>query len=90
MDKQFLFERCAALSASPVLNERQIGWSGRWTLMGDFVVCSQCLVAQPIDMADQAFMHLPGCMAIQYGLHPWHELSAVLSQLPPLIKEPLH
>lgn len=77
-----MFERCVAFRNSSVLNERQIGWSGRWTLMGDFVVCSQCLVAQPIDMAEQAFIHLPGCVAIQYGLYPWHELQQILGQLP--------
>jgi hypothetical protein len=50
--------------------------------MGDFVVCSQCLVAQPIDMADQPFDHSPDCLASQYGRHPWHELSEVLSTIP--------
>lgn len=90
MDKNLLFERCVVLSSSNVLNERQIGWSGRWILMGDFVVCSQCLVAQPIDMADQVFIHLPGCVAIQYGLHPWHELQQILHKLPPLPKADCH
>lgn len=37
MDKHDVFERCVTLSNSSVLSERQIGWSGRWTLMGDFV-----------------------------------------------------
>ncbi|KFE51720.1 hypothetical protein IV02_11065 [Pseudomonas syringae] len=90
MDKQGMFERCVALRDSSVLNERQIGWSGRWTLMGDFVVCSQCLVAQPIDMAEQPFSHLPGCVAIQYGLYRWHELQQVLGQLPPQCLENRH
>lgn len=60
MNQDKVFERCVALSVSSVLNERLIGWSGRWTLMGDSVVCGQCLVAQPIDMAEQPFSHLPG------------------------------
>ena len=53
-------------------------------------MCSQCLVAQPIDMAEQPFMHLPGCVAIQYGLNPWNELQQILSQLPLLAEESRH
>lgn len=82
MNKHGVFERCVALGDSSVLNERQIGWSGRWILMADFVVCSQCLVAQPIDMAEQSFTHSPGCVASRYGLYPWHELHQILRQLP--------
>ncbi|WP_122662321.1 hypothetical protein [Pseudomonas viridiflava] len=85
MNRNVIFERCVELSASQVLNEQQIGWSGRWTLMGDFVVCSQCLVAQPIDMAHQKFVHLPGCLATQYGAYPWQELSSLLKQIPQLL-----
>lgn len=82
MDKQSLFELLVALGASDVLNERQLSWSSRWFLMGDFVVCSQCLVAQPIDMGDQKFEHLSGCLANQCRSQPWHELHAILSQIP--------
>lgn len=57
--------------------------------MGDFVVCSQCLAAQAIDMADQPFpfAHLLRCVAIRYGLYPWHELKTLLEKipLPPMI-----
>ena len=90
MDKHAVFERCVTLSDSCVPNERLIGWSGRWTLMGNSVVCSQCLVDQPIDMADQPFLHLPGCVAIQYGLYPWYELQQILGQLPPQDPERRH
>ena len=82
MEHKTVFQRCVALTGSSDLNERQIGWSGRWTLMGDFVVCSQCLLAQPIDMANQPFFHLPGCVSIQYGLYPWHELKILLEKIP--------
>lgn len=82
MEHKTVFRRCVQLGESSVLNDRQIGWSGRWSLMGDFVVCSQCLVAQPINMADQPFIHLPGCVAIQYGLYPWQELKGLLGSIP--------
>lgn len=85
-----LFERCIALSVSHVLNERQIGWAGRWCLMGDFVVCTQCLAAQPIDHAQQSFPHLPDCVAREYCLNPWLELRQLLTQLPLLSQPPLH
>lgn len=82
MEKRALFDYCVALSGSSLISERQIEWSGRWTLMGDFVVCSECYVAQPIDMASQSFEHSPGCLANQYGRQPWFELIDVLSQIP--------
>jgi hypothetical protein len=56
-------------------------------VMGDFVVCSQCLIAHPIDMADQAFAHSPGCVAEHLGLHPWHELRDILNAIPPLPRQ---
>lgn len=87
MDKQSLYEHCVDLSGSTEINEQQIGWSGRWTLMADFVVCSQCLVAQPIDMASQSFQHAPGCIAKMYGAYPWYELIAILGNVPLLSKD---
>lgn len=84
MNKQSLYEHCVDLSGSTDINEQQIGWSGRWTLMADFVVCSQCLIAQPIDMASQAFQHLPTCLANTHGAYPWYELTAILSNIPPM------
>ncbi|MEE3509655.1 hypothetical protein QN399_26040 [Pseudomonas sp. 10C3] len=84
MTEDSLFARCIALGHSPLLNERQIGWSGRWTLMGDFMVCSQCLAAQAIDRAHHPFPHLPDCVAIPHARSPWHELQRLLNQIPPL------
>jgi len=86
-----VFERCVALSASERLSERQIGWTGRWTIMGDFVVCTQCLAAQGIDAAHEPFLHHSNCVAEGYGLHPWHELLAVLAEIqPPVAKRSTH
>lgn len=90
MDDHPVFARCVALDTSAVLNERQIGWSGRWSLMGDFVVCTQCLAAQSIGQACDPFEHEADCVARHYGLHPWHELQRLMNQIPRLPTEPLH
>ena len=90
MTEDTVFARCFALGASAVLNERQVGWSGRWSLIGDFVLCTQCLAAQAIDLAHEPFEHLPDCVSREYGLHSWHELQRLLNQIPPLSKEHLH
>lgn len=83
MTKNSAFERHMLLSVNTVLRERQLSWTERWSLMGDFVICSQCLEEQPIDVANEPFMHLPGCVAIHYALYPWRELGKILNQLPP-------
>lgn len=67
-DWDTVFARCVALDANEVLNERQIGWSGRWSLMGDFVICTRCISAQAIDQAHQPFQHSPDCVAREWVL----------------------
>jgi hypothetical protein len=84
MRKKDSFIRYVVLGHSPVLSDRQTGWTGRWCLMGDVVLCSQCLAAQAIEQAHEPFEHMPGCVARHEGLHPWHELQYLLTQLPPL------
>lgn len=90
MTKDTVFARCVALDASATFNERLTGWSGRWSLMGDFVICTQCLTAQAIEQAHEPFEHLPDCVARKYGLHPWHELQRLLNEISPLSKESVH
>ena len=90
MTEDTVFARCVTLDGSELLHERQIGWAGRWSLMGDFVLCTQCLAAQSIGLAQEPFEHAPDCVASQYGLHPWHELAHLLSQIPSLPVHPLH
>lgn len=85
-----LFARCVALNTSSRLNERQISWTGRWNLMGDFVVCTQCLLAQAIDLAHEPFSHASDCVAREYGLHPWQELQQLLCQIPAISQLQLH
>ncbi|WP_143482396.1 hypothetical protein [Pseudomonas congelans] len=69
---------CQELSKSERLSARVIGWTGRWSLFGSFVLCCQCLNAQSVDDAGRAFTHLPGCTAGQTGSNPWRELRQVL------------
>lgn len=38
------------------------GWAGRWSLLGDFVLCA-CLAAQAIGMAQEPFEHALDCVA---------------------------
>ncbi|SFI36627.1 MULTISPECIES: hypothetical protein [Pseudomonas syringae group] len=63
MTDKTLFARYVALDNSARLNKRLIGWSGRWSLMGDFLICTQCITAQGIDQADRPLQHLPDCVA---------------------------
>ncbi|MBF4554729.1 MULTISPECIES: hypothetical protein [Pseudomonas] len=70
MTKDAVFTHCVALDRSKLLCERQIGWAGRWSLMGDFVICTQCQATQSISLAHEPFDHLPACAAAGYGLHP--------------------
>ena len=56
-----------------------LAWTGRWSMMGDFVVCSECLATQTIYQADKPFEHMSRCSFMKTGLYPWRELKAVLS-----------
>lgn len=90
MTMDTVFARCVALDRSHLLCERQIGWTGRWSLLGDFVICTHCLATQSISLAQQPFEHLDACIARGYGLHPWQELARLMSQIPRLPSEPVH
>ena len=69
---------CEQLSKSDVLSARLIGWTGRWSLCGSFVLCCQCLSLQVVDDASQPFKHLKGCSASEIGRYPWQELREVI------------
>lgn len=81
-----VYRYCETLRLSHRISDQLIGWTGRWSLMGGFVICTQCLATQQVDMANHAFVRLPGCVATRHRGHSWHELSAVLNQLSPLTK----
>lgn len=78
-----VFTYCQTLSNSDLLSARTIGWTGRWSLFGSFILCCQCLSAQTVDDASHPFKHLPGCVGEQLGNFPWHELKRILADLPP-------
>jgi len=69
---------CQNLSKSDVLSARLIGWTGRWSLCGSFVLCCQCLSIQTVDDASQPFKHVKGCTATGVGCYPWQELRQVM------------
>ena len=77
---------CQELSRSEVLSARLIGWTGRWSLFGSFILCCQCLSAQTVDDAGRPFQHLQTCSAAGMGNYPWEELKKVLAA----VAEPAH
>lgn len=79
MTEDRVFARCVALGSSSLLHERLISWAGRWSLMGDFVMCTQCLAAQAVGEAHEPFEHVADCVGTGQGLHPWHELARLLT-----------
>jgi hypothetical protein len=81
---------CHKLSQSDVLSTRVIGWTGRWSMFGSFVLCCQCLNAQGVDEAGQPFEHQHDCTAKGLGLYPWQELKEVLADVrdPPVYISP--
>jgi hypothetical protein len=77
-----VYQYCEILAQSDRLSDKVIGWSGRWSILGSFLICSQCLATQQIDDSSEAFIHLPGCGAASRIDHPWHELMGLLAGLP--------
>jgi hypothetical protein len=84
-DAEDVYRVAKAMSASNDLGERLIGWNGRWSIMGNFAVCSTCLASQPIDQASKPFTHFADCIVIAGDLYPWRELAAILGDLPPML-----
>lgn len=68
---------CQELSKSDVLTCRLIGWTGRWSLFGSYVLCCQCLNGQTVEDAGEPFPHLESCAA--HGMYPWQELKEVMA-----------
>jgi hypothetical protein len=73
---------CEQLSLSHVISDQIIGWTGRWSIMGSFVLCTQCLAMQQASEANAPFVHLQNCIAEHHRRFPWHELATVLGKLP--------
>ncbi|QIQ72096.1 hypothetical protein HBB04_02489 [Pseudomonas coronafaciens] len=77
---------CESLGDSHLMSDRVIGWTGRWSILGSFVICSTCLATQQVDNAHEQFEHLQGCVSTE--LYPWYDLQKVLSQIPLRTEEP--
>jgi len=63
-------------------SEQLIRWSAHWDLLGNQMVCMECLAAQPAEEAGLPFVHLPGCTAKDGSPYPWRDLKAILRDLP--------
>jgi hypothetical protein len=77
-----VYNYCKALGKSDVLSDRVISWTGRWAMMGSFLMCSQCLAIQQVAEARSPFTHLEGCPAIKNDQYPWQELASLMRQIP--------
>ncbi len=83
MPKEFdVYEYCKALSGSERTSDQIIGWTGRWSMMGSFMICTQCLATQQVGESGEQFVHSKGCPAEHGGKYPWHELKSVLGMVP--------
>ena len=58
---------------------RLLHWNATFVLTGKCVVCTGCMIAQPLDDAEVAFLHSPGCKNDDdHARHPWMELHDIL------------
>lgn len=72
---------CLKLSKSQSLSSRLVGWTGRWSLFGGFMLCCQCLSTQTALEAGQPFRHLENCSAKDLGGNPWQELNSLMTDI---------
>ncbi|WP_397448706.1 hypothetical protein [Pseudomonas sp. NA-150] len=62
--------------------EKLIDWTARWTLLGNHLLCTECMAAQPARDADQPFAH-GQCRLAPAGIqYPWSDLWKTLNELP--------
>lgn len=65
------------------INNQLIQWNARWMIMGDFLVCKTCVLAQQVNDANLPFDHDGQCPLLDRGpYYPWQDLIAILSSLP--------
>lgn len=54
-------------------------WNAVFVLMGGCVVCSGCMVAQPLGQSEERFPHSPECKHDDEDTqHPWKVLHDIL------------
>lgn len=60
-------------------------WSVKWVMDGQAVTCALCGVGQFAQDAVQPFRHAATCaIGSEFAQHPWHDLAALLRELPAL------
>jgi hypothetical protein len=56
-------------------------WNAVFVLMGESVVCSGSMVAQPLSQSEERFRHSPGCKHDDEDTqHPWKALHDILDK----------
>lgn len=56
-------------------------WNSVFVLMGGSVVCSGCMIAQPLMAAGEPFLHEAGCKHDDvFTQHPWITLYQILDR----------
>jgi hypothetical protein len=57
----------------------------RWSIEYSIICCQGCHSSQAVDQAAESFTHEEGCSnETESAQHPWHELKALLRDLPRL------
>lgn len=57
----------------------------KWSVENSIIWCQECQSSQAVDQAGDAFVHRAGCSnETENAQHPWHELKALLRDLPHL------
>lgn len=57
----------------------------KWSIENSIIWCHDCKCSQAVDQAAQSFAHAQGCShETESAQHPWHELKALLCDLPHL------
>jgi hypothetical protein len=63
-------------------DKRLIAWSSRWMLVGNHVLCGECMASQAARDAGQSFVHIDCDLDSGSSEYPWHDLREILTDLP--------
>lgn len=57
----------------------------KWSIEHSIIWCQGCDASQAVDQAAEPFIHANSCEnETRHAQHPWHELAALLRDLPSL------
>jgi hypothetical protein len=62
---------------------RIILWNKRWSIAGDFIVCTICVTHQSMDSMSEPFVHADECPQKSERVErPWLTLASILNGIP--------